>query len=35
LGERRRVDPAAVARLALLSESDVERRLASSEPLLR
>src|SRR5690606_35938751 len=30
LGERRRVDPAAVARLALLSESDVERRLASS-----
>lgn len=34
LGERRRVDPAAVARLALLSDAEIEQRLASAEPLL-
>lgn len=34
LGARRRVEPAAVARLALLSDAEIEQRLASAEPLL-
>ncbi len=34
LGARRSVEPGAVARLALLSEAEIERRLASPEPLL-